>query len=294
MIYVICGPTGSGKTDVALKVADLLDAPIVNADAFQIYKDMNIGTNKLSVDSPYYKRHYLLDIKTPEETYSVRDYQIDFRRVVDELSKSYKDIVVCGGTGLYIKAAIYDYQFLDEEESEPQENYDGYTNEKLYEKLISLDKEAAQNIHVNNRKRIIRALDLISRNGVKKSDVINSQEHLPLYEAKFLFLNPDRDKLYEAINARVDSMIASGLVEEVKMLKAKYNLSLTSKQAIGYKEILDYLDNKTSLLEAIELIKKRTRNYAKRQVTFFKNQFKTELFSAKEALFDWVKEYVGR
>jgi len=294
MIYVICGPTGSGKTDVALKVADLLEAPIVNADAFQIYKDMNIGTNKLSVDSPYYKRHYLLDIKTPEETYSVRDYQIDFRRVVDELSKSYKDIVVCGGTGLYIKAAIYDYQFLDEEESESQENYDGYTNEELYEKLISLDKEAAQNIHVNNRKRIIRALDLISRNGVKKSDVINSQEHLPLYDAKFLFLNPDRDKLYEAINARVDSMIASGLVEEVKMLKEKYNLSLTSKQAIGYKEILDYLDNKTSLLEAIELIKKRTRNYAKRQVTFFKNQFKTELFSAKEALFDWAKEYVGR
>ena len=294
MIYVICGPTGSGKTDVALKVADLLNAPIVNADAFQIYKDMNIGTNKLSADSPYYKRHYLLDIKTPEESYSVRDYQIDFRRVVNELNKTYKDIVVCGGTGLYIKAAIYDYQFLDEEDNASNENYDGFSNEELYEKLKSLDKEAANNIHVNNRKRIIRALDLISRNGVKKSDVIASQEHIPLYESKFLFLNPDREKLYESINSRVDSMIASGLVDEVKMLKEKYNLSLTSKQAIGYKEILDYLDNSITLEDAIELIKKRTRNYAKRQVTFFKNQFKTELFSSKEALFDWVKEYAGR
>ena len=139
---------------------------------------------------------------------------------------------------------------------------------------------------MNNRKRLIRALDLISSSGVKKSDLIASQEHKIIYpDVKFLFLNPERESLYESINKRVDKMIKEGLVDEVKYLKEKYHLSTTASQAIGYKEILDYLDDKLSLEEAIELIKKRTRNYAKRQVTFFKNQFNSQVFSSKSALF---------
>jgi len=287
MILVVFGPTGSGKTDVAVKLAHHFNAPIINADAFQIYKDMNIGTNKIKESDPDYKRHYLLNIKKPNETYSVKEYQDDFRRTLNELSKKYKDIIVSGGTGLYIRAALFDYEFLEEETS--TNDYSSYSNEELFKKLEELDLEASKSIHVNNRKRLIRALDLISRSGKKKSEIIASQEHKIIYpDVQFLFLNPDREKLYEAINCRVDKMISEGLVDEVEFLKEKYDLSTTATQAIGYKEILDYLDDKCSLEEAIELIKKRTRNYAKRQVTFFKNQFISRVFTSKVAL---LKEF---
>lgn len=288
MILVIFGPTGSGKTDVAVTLAHHFNAPIINADAFQIYKDMNIGTNKISQDDPDYKRHYLLDIKSPNESYSVKEYQDDFRKVIDELLKTNKTIIVSGGTGLYIRAALFDYKFLDEEES--KNDYSLYSNEELFKKLEELDLEASKKIHVNNRKRLIRALDLVTSNGIKKSDLIASQEHKIIYpDVEFLFLNPDRESLYESINKRVDKMIDMGLVEEVKNLKEKYDLSTTARQAIGYKEILDYLDGSISLDDAIEFIKKRTRNYAKRQVTFFKNQFNSRVFSSKQAL---LKEFI--
>ena len=287
MILVVFGPTGSGKTDVAVKLAHHFNAPIINADAFQIYKDMNIGTNKIKESDPDYKRHYLLNIKKPNETYSVKEYQDDFRRTLNELSKEYKDIIVSGGTGLYIRAALFDYEFLEEETS--TNDYSSYSNEELFKKLEELDLEASKSIHVNNRKRLIRALDLISSSGKKKSEIIASQEHKVIYsDVEFLFLNPDREELYDAINFRVDKMISEGLVDEVEYLKEKYDLSTTATQAIGYKEILDYLDGKCSLEEAIELIKKRTRNYAKRQVTFFKNQFNSRVFTSKVAL---LKEF---
>ena len=288
MIYVIFGPTGSGKTDVAIKLAHHFNAPIINADAFQIYREMDIGTNKIKKDDPDYKRHYLLDIKDPSESYSVKEYQDDFRKTLGELSKKYQNIIVSGGTGLYIRAALFDYKFLDEEVS--HNDYSSYTNEELYERLVELDFEASKSIHPHNRKRIIRALDLISSNGIKKSELIASQEHKIIYpDVEFLFLNPDRETLYESINFRVDKMIDEGLVDEVKCLKEKYHLSTTASQAIGYKEILDYLDGKESLENAIELIKKRTRNYAKRQVTFFKNQFNSRVFPSKTAL---IKEFI--
>lgn len=287
MIYVVFGPTGSGKTDVAIKLASFFNAPIINADAFQIYKEMNIGTNKIKEDDPFYKRHYLINIKYPNETYSVKEYQDDFRRTLNELLKDYKDIIVCGGTGLYIRAALYDYKFLEEETY--NNDYSNFTNEELFNELQKLDIEASKKIHVNNRKRLIRALDLIKNSGVKKSDLIDSQEHIIIYpDVKFLFLNPEREMLYENINKRVDQMIDNGLVDEVKNLRNKYDLSITAFQGIGYKEVIEYLNDKYSLEEAIELIKKRTRNYAKRQVTFFKNQFKYQEFTSKNAL---LKEF---
>lgn len=289
MIIVIFGPTGSGKTDVAVSLAKHFDAPIINADAFQIYKDMDIGTNKISKDNPDYHRHYLLDIKSPEETYSVKEYQDDFRRILEELKKKYKTIIVSGGTGLYIRAALYDYKFLDEIEVE--RDYSSFSNEELYERLKSIDLEAASKIHPNNRKRVIRALNLIDNNGVKKSDLINEQEHKLIYDnISFYFLNPPRETLYENINLRVDQMMEKGLLNEVKNLKEKYQLSTTAYQAIGYKELLEYLDGEHSLDEAVELIKKRTRNYAKRQVTFFKNQFESKVFESKDAL---IKEIIN-
>jgi len=284
MIYVIFGPTGSGKTDVAIKLAQHLNAPIINADAFQIYKDMNIGTNKISQNDEDYQRHYLLDIKSPEETYSVKDYQTDFRRTFDVLKKQYKNIIVCGGTGLYIKAALYDYSFADEEM--PDKTYDDKTNEELFAVLRELDFETSQKIHVNNRKRLVRALNICEKNSITKSEIINRQSHKLFYDdaIEFLFLNPDRNTLYEDINNRVDLMFDNGLINEVKMLLNKYKLSDTAKQGIGYKEVIDYLNGQISFEECSELIKKRTRNYAKRQVTFFKNQFKYSIFASKNEL----------
>lgn len=284
MIYVICGPTGSGKTEAAKKFVDYYNAPIINADAFQIYRHMDIGTAKISQDDPYYKKHYLLDIKEPSENFSVMEYQSLFRKTVDELLLKHKNVVVCGGTGLYIRASLYDYIF-DEEEAISYPDLERMSNEELYELLKSIDPKATEKIHVNNRKRVIRAISIYRNSGHSKSETIDKQDHSMIYpDVKILMLNPDREKLYENINLRVDDMFDKGLVEEVKWLLNNYELSTTAKAAIGYKEVIDYLDNKLSLEETKELIKKRTRNYAKRQVTFFKNQFNIEMFDSKEQL----------
>ena len=290
MIYVICGPTGSGKTNAAKALSDIFDAPIINADAFQIYQDMDIGTAKISKDDPYYKRHYLLDIKKPNESFSVKEYQALFRQKIGDLQEKYKNIIVCGGTGLYIKASLYDYVFDEENEELESHEYDDLSNEDLYNKLLSIDKEAASKIHMNNRKRIIRALNIASR-GKTKSEIIDSQEHKLIYpHVRFLMINPNREELYENINKRVDKMFELGLVDEVKSLLNKYNLSLTAKAAIGYKEVIDYLNGQMSLQDCKELIKKRSRNYAKRQVTFFKNQFLVETYTSNEELIKKIRE----
>ena len=286
MLIVIVGPTGSGKTEIALKLAEFYRAPIINADAFQIYQDMNIGTAKVPTNSAEYKKHYLLDIVKPNQTYSVKQYQEDFRKTYLELKKQYKYIVVCGGTGLYIKAALFDYEFENEEEIDVSD-LEGMSNEELYDLLKKLDSKATESIHMNNRKRVIRAIQIARTHNSNKSENIEKQEHKLYFKnetVKFLFLNPKREELYTNINARVDQMMDSGLVDEVNELLNKYELSLTAKAAIGYKEVIDYLDGKYSLDECTELIKKRTRNYAKRQVTFFKHQLPCLEFDNKEAL----------
>lgn len=291
MIYIIVGPTGSGKTEVAKQLSDYFNAPIINADAFQIYKEMDIGTAKIDKADPYYKKHYLLDIKEPSESFSVMEYQKLFREIVVELSKKYENIIVCGGTGLYIRASIYDYTFQEEDVLE-DESLNDMSNEELYSLLQKLDYDASLSIHPNNRKRVIRAITIANNQKENKSENIAKQKHELIYDdAKILMLNPNREELYENINKRVDKMFELGLVDEVKKLLNKYQLSNTAKAAIGYKEVIDYLDNQISLEECKELIKKRTRNYAKRQVTFFKNQFELEMFENKN---DLLKEVRGK
>ena len=293
MLIVIVGPTGSGKTEIALKLADFYHAPIINADAFQIYQDMNIGTAKIDGNSEDYKKHYLLDIVKPDQTYSVKQYQEDFRKIYLALKKQYQTIIVCGGTGLYIKAALYDYAFEDEETADISD-LDDMRNKELYELLKKLDSKATETIHMNNRKRVIRAIQIARTHNVNKSEAIDQQEHQLYFkdeDVKFLFLNPNRDELYANINTRVDQMMNNGLLNEVKELLNEYELSLTAKAAIGYKEVIDYLDGKYSLEECSELIKKRTRNYAKRQVTFFKHQLPCLQFDNKEALLQEAMKY---
>ncbi|MBE6136116.1 MAG: tRNA (adenosine(37)-N6)-dimethylallyltransferase MiaA [Erysipelotrichaceae bacterium] len=287
MIYVIMGPTASGKSNAAHALAKHFNCPIINADAFQIYKSMDIGTNKVSKDDENYSRYYLLDIVEPNESYSVMEYQSAFRKTLEDLQKKYQDIVVCGGTGLYIRAATYDYEFLKEEEAD--ETFDDLSNEELHSLLEKLDEKEAEKIHQNNRKRMIRAINLINKSGVSKSSLLDKQEHKPIFtnkEITYLFINPDREALYTNINNRVEEMFNNGLVEEVKGLLNKYELSLTATQGIGYKEVISYLNNEITLEECKELIKKRTRNYAKRQVTFFKHQFVCQEYKSYQELVD--------
>ena len=278
MLFIIVGPTGSKKTSTACKLSSLLNhCPIINADAFQVYDEMNIGTAKISSKSEYYRLHHLLNIRKPDQEYSVKDYQEDFRKTYDKLKQDNKDVVVCGGTGLYIRAAIYDYQF-PQEEGFDDSDLQGLSNDELYSLLVKLDKKASENIHPNNRKRVIRAICIARNQELNKSENIDNQKHEYIYpkeDIKIFFINPNRESLYENINTRVDEMMQNGLVDETKYLLDKYHLSKTASQAIGYKEIISYLNNEMSLEEAIELIKKRSRNYAKRQVTFFKHQFDT-------------------
>ena len=284
MIYVIMGPTCSGKTDIANTLIDRLNCEAINFDAFQIYKDMDIGTSKLEKSDPHYSKYHLLDIVSPEHSFSVMEYQKYARRALDNSLKTHKDVVLVGGTGLYLRATLYDYEFTEEEEVD-NSDLEPLTNEELFRMLESMDKEATEKIHVNNRKRLIRAISMVRNSGVSKTERINSQKHQLVYDnVRFLFISPDRETLYENINKRVLQMMDQGLVDEVKGLLEKYQLSITASQGIGYKEIIDYLEGKCTLQEAIELIQKRTRNYAKRQVTFFKNQFVYELFDNKEDL----------
>lgn len=288
MIYAIVGPTGSGKTSLACEVASRFDLPIINADAFQIYRDMNIGTAKIDKQDPLYKKHYIIDVINPSQTYSVKQYRDDFDKVIFDLLKHNDNILICGGTGLYLKAALYDYNFPEQEEIDTSK-YESLSNEELYERLVKLDSESASKIHKNNKKRVIRALIIAENSQITKSENISSQSHKMRFDnVKILFLNPNREELYQTINNRVDQMFENGLVDEVKTLLKKYNFSLTAYQAIGYKEVIDYLNEKTTLEECKELIKKRSRNYAKRQVTFFKHQFDTVEFSTKNDLLEYL------
>ncbi len=291
MIYVICGPTGSGKTKASLEVASFLNAPIINADAFQIYQDMNIGTAKIAKNHPLYSSHYLLDIVTPETAFSVKQYQDIFRRTIDELKDKFSDIVIIGGTGLYIKASLFDFDF-ENNSNEENDDLETKTNEELWDLLKKLDPKSSDNIHPNNRKRVIRAIRIAKYHTHNKSTNIEMQSHEMIYkDIRILFINPSREELYEHINVRVEEMFANGLVDEVKGLLKKYQLSFTASQAIGYKEVISYLNKELKLEEAKELIKKRTRNYAKRQITYFKHQFQAEVFLSAEDLTKAVTQH---
>ena len=282
MIYVIMGPTCSGKTELANYLIDKLNCEAINFDAFQIYKDMNVGTAKISKDDPHYKRYHLLDIKSPNESFSVMEYQKLCRKELSKHLSKDKDVVLVGGTGLYVRAALFDYEF-EIEETAVDEDLETLNNQELHALLEKLDIEESKKIHMNNRKRLLRAISLIRHSSKKKSDIIAKQKHQPIYQdVRFIFISPNRETLYKDIDKRVLLMMENGLIDEVKYLLKTYQLSLTASQGIGYKEVIDYLQNKITYDECIALIQKRTRNYAKRQVTFFKNQFVTENYASIE------------
>ena len=282
MVIVITGPTAVGKSDLSLFLAHKLNGEIINADSTQIYKGLDIATNKIK-DTEGIK-HYLFNEKDLREDYTVFDYQKDARRAIDDILSRGKIPILVGGTGLYINAALYDYKFEDKANDE----YEGVSNDELYKMLLEVDPNTS--IHLNNRVRVISALNYYKANGKPYSE--KEKDFKLLYDTIFIGLTADRDILYYKINKRVDKMVEEGLVKEAREV---YDLGLRSKAVmtpIGPKELFDYFDGNISLDEAIDLIKSKSRKYAKRQYTWFRNQMKLKWFETNYDDFNKTEEKV--
>ena len=286
MIYVITGPTCLGKSETAVYLAKKLDAEIVNGDAFQCYKELNIGVAKPSEELLKEVNHHLYSFVEPTHNYSIAEYQINLRNKIDELLKKNKNVIIVGGSGLYIRSALYDYKF-DEDKKVDMAKYLAMDNRSLHDELSKIDPVDAKKIHMNNRKRMLRAIEIYLSSGKSKSEIISRQEHKPIYDVRFFVRDLDRVELYERINKRVDEMMERGLFSEVKDLYNRYPHSCHFFQAIGYKEFIPVIEGKTQLSEAVELTKQHTRNYAKRQMTYIRHQFPVEFYENNEDL--WRK-----
>lgn len=275
MIICIVGPSGVGKTDLSIRLAKKYHAPVLNADATQVYKELNIGSAKITSDEMDGVKHFLLDIKSPLENYSVAEYQKDARAILNKYKG--QNIIVCGGTGLYISSLFYDYEFNDKE----NKTYEMLSNNDLYDIAKYLNKDV--DIHLNNR---VRLINFINNKGVIK------KSPKPLYNVIYIGLTMDREKIYERVNQRVDKMMEMGLLKEVKTLHEKYPDSLILKRAIGYKELIAYLKGEISLDESIDLIKKNTRHYVKRQFTWFNHQLPVNWFDMTESNYDDIISFI--
>jgi len=265
MVIVILGPTAVGKTKLSVELAKRLDGEIINADSTQIYQDLNIATAKVTEEEKEQIPHHLFDIKTVTEEYSVSDYQKDARKQIEDCMKRGKVPILVGGTGLYIKAALYDYQFAP---TSYKGDYQGISTEDLFQQLHQIHPDTK--IHPHNRKRIERALDYYH----ETHQVLEEKEKAQnlLYPTLFIGLTCDRKQLYERINHRVEDMVKAGLLEEAKAI---YETKIRTKAImtpIGYKELFPYFEGTRSLEDCLEEIKKDSRHYAKRQYTFFNHQ----------------------
>ena len=275
-IIVIVGPTGIGKTKLSIELAKKLDAEIINGDSVSIYKRLNIGSAKPTKEEQSGIPHHLIDIKDVDEDYTVFDYQKDVRKKIEEITSRGKQIIIVGGTGLYIKAALYDYKFT---EGTTYNEYNDLSNEEILSKIKEYKVEKLPEL--NNRKRLVRLLNKIENN----EEITNNKDKL-LYNIKVIGLTTDRETLYKRINKRVDIMMENGLLDEINSLKEDYKNSRILNSGIGYKEFYDYLYNNKRLEDVIDDIKKNSRHFAKRQYTFFNHQFNTNWFNVDLNNFD--------
>lgn len=281
-IIVITGPTGVGKTKMSIELAKRMDAEIINADSMQVYKDLNIGTAKITEEEKEGIPHHLFDIVEPTNMYTVYDYQKDARDIINDVLSRGKKVIIVGGTGLYIKALLYDYKFIKEDKTY---DFSKMSNEEILDKINSYNLDI--NLHINNRKRLERVLTKLYNNNMQteKTDTV-------LYDFVAIGLTTTRDNLYKIIDNRVDKMIEDGLIDEVEELYKKNIHSKAINTGIGYKELYKYFDKKISLDEAISLIKKNSRHYAKRQYTFFNNQMNIKWFNTNYEDFSLTVEEV--
>lgn len=282
-LIVIIGPTAVGKTNLSIALAKRFNGEIISGDSMQVYKTMDIGTAKITKEEMEGIPHHLIDIKEPEESFSVAEFQQLVRKKITEITNRGKLPIIVGGTGLYIQSVLYDYQFSDatsDWDFRKKMEHRLVENGKdwLYSQLEQIDRESAKRIHPNNTRRVIRALEVFHCTGKTMTEIEKNQSLEPLYDMVLIGLTMDRELLYERINRRVDQMIANGLVEEVKMLYDKPIRDCQSIQAIGYKELYEYFSGNISLEEAIEQLKRNSRRYAKRQFTWFRNKMDVKWF----------------
>jgi tRNA dimethylallyltransferase len=289
-IIVIAGPTASGKTSLSIELAKKINGEIVSCDSMQIYKDMDIGTAKVTSEEAQGIKHYLVDFVSPDTRYTVNDFKHDAEKSIEEILSKGKTPIVVGGTGLYLNSLIYGIEYQDMEFDEEYRNdlmKQAETEEglsKLYDKACKIDSKAMKSISSNDKKRIIRVLEIYKATGKTKTEIeALSRKNGIKYDYHVFITNMERSKLYERINLRVDLMIKQGLVLEVENLIKKYGKFPTAMQAIGYKEVVEYLDKKISYEEMIEKIKQESRHYAKRQLTWFR----------KDESFVWLDMSLG-
>lgn len=284
-LIVVCGPTASGKTALSIKLAKALNGEIISADSMQIYRGLDVGTAKVTESEADGVPHHMIDVVDPNQSFSVAEYVKMTRAVIEDVVSRGKTPIIAGGTGLYVNSLIFGYKFsntdIDENlRQELQDFCDSHGKEALHELLRELNPERAEALHVNDVKRVIRAIEVCKQGECCESNVDESKQ----YEYKAIMLEPDRSVLYERINNRVDLMIKNGLIDEARTAIERYNLNLEhqSMQAIGYKELYNYLNGKESLEDAVDTIKRVTRNYAKRQLTWFKKFPNVKIFKAPD------------
>ncbi|WP_419888397.1 tRNA (adenosine(37)-N6)-dimethylallyltransferase MiaA [Neobacillus niacini] len=288
-LLVIIGPTAVGKTKLSIELAKRYNGEIISGDSMQIYRSMDIGTAKIKPEEMEGIPHHLIDIKDPDESFSVAEFQQLVRERISDIASKGKLPIIVGGTGLYIQSVIYDYQFSEAPADEAfrlqlEERAKEIGNVALHEELTKVDPESASQIHPNNVRRVIRALEIFHCTGKIMSDYQNNQQPDLLYETALIGLTMEREKLYERINMRVDIMIVEGLLDEVSMLYKHGLRDCQSIQAIGYKEIYDYLDGKVSVEIAVENLKQNSRRYAKRQLTWFRNKMEVKWFDMTDVV----------
>lgn len=278
-VIVIVGPTSVGKTKLGVSLALELNGEVISGDSMQVYKTMDIGSAKVTKEEAQGIVHHLIDIKDPKDSYSVKEFQEQVRYWIDDITSRGKVPIIVGGTGLYIKAALYDYTFDEShtDHSAYTKKFESYTNEQLHQYLETIDPRSAKELHPNNRRRIVRAIEIFETTGITKSENHEKQDHVCLYDALFIGLTLPRDILYQRIDQRVYVMMEQGLEKEVfDLIQTGMQRDDQSMKGIGYKEWFDYFDENQTKEETISLIQKNSRNLAKRQYTWFKNQFQME------------------
>ena len=279
-LIILTGPTAVGKTELSIRLAKEINGEIISADSMQVYRGMDIGTAKITPDEMQGVKHHLLDCFEPDEEFNVAVFQKMAKEAIDDITSRNKTAILTGGTAFYIQALLYDIDFNEEEHDDSYRNslyeigVDEEGKKKLHAMLEACDKEYADTVHYNNMKRVVRALEYRHYTGRKFSEYNEEQRLRPAeYDFCYFVLNDERAHLYERINKRVDIMMEKGLLDEVMTLKnSGYSDDLVSMQGVGYKEILLYLNGTLSLEESVELIKKNTRHFAKRQLTWFRKE----------------------
>lgn len=278
-LIILTGPTAVGKTKASIQLAKEIGGEIISADSMQVYRHMDIGSAKITSEEMQGVKHYLIDVLEPDEEFHVVKFQQLAKEAMEEIYAKEKIPIVVGGTGFYIQALLYDIDFTENNEDmayrkELEQIADTKGAEYLHEMLREVDEKSAENIHANNVKRVIRALEFFKQTGQKISEHNEKErEKSSPYAFCYFVLNDKRESLYKRIELRIDEMIKEGLIAEVEALKEKgYAREMTSMQGLGYKEILDYLNGVTSLEEAVYILKRDTRHFAKRQITWFKRE----------------------